>query len=570
MSAQDAVKVGIDFGTVTTEVAYIWSARHPETLKDIQQWPGTPVQTSCVPSIISFQNRSVSWGYQVNGRSLTYAWTKLLLESSTGRETFDDPILHQMSKASILRSPEVRLPEEIVGEYLKKLRTHILNHLRDLEHFHASRAIEFIFTIPASWSTEAQCSMKRAIQRGGFENCPGQKWYTISEPAAAATAIYSQVQGALQHKDGVLICDIGGGTVDIAAGQITEVDNVVLFEKLATDVGARCGSTAIDARFYLLLAEKLAIAIDQLPSIYSPAGRTLLTWLEGIKSRFTGEERTVDPIHMPLNPQIMDLDLYNPQRRAITPQPHHIKGLFDPVVDQIYKMILLQINAANKEFGNRIVKKVAITGGGGASPYVRRRLEDLLTRTPGMDIEPLIIPDEPQMIVARGAALRGLMGDVTPTRASWYHYAIAARQYLCCPYVTRDQMNTDFSDQIPCHVIFEKNVRYMTGRRPPLTVQMLHFSGESFIKSMTVWRCDSDHAPSHVDERQMLEKATLVCDFSQVGYNECPQGQCNGCPVLIFEVNVDITFSEDSGEATLNATAFGNLVGNTSFKLDRE
>ena len=154
------------------------------------------------------------------------------------------------------------------------------------------------------------------------------------------------------------------------------MQSLVLFEELATAVGmysqpasiyppywnrndlflgGKCGSAAIDSRFYQLLSERLGIRIHELPQIYSGKGKALLSHLERIKISFTGNEQTMESIPVRLNPKRRDHSLYDSRTQFITPKPHHIKEVFDPVIDQIYKLILHQIEAANQKFGRCMI-----------------------------------------------------------------------------------------------------------------------------------------------------------------------------------------------------------------------
>jgi hypothetical protein len=63
----------------------------------------------------------------------------------------------------------------------------------------------------------------------------------IWSDAAIATLKYLAVDEQVQVGDGVLVCDCGGGTVDITTYTIIHTKPMLEFEELLVGVGGKCG-----------------------------------------------------------------------------------------------------------------------------------------------------------------------------------------------------------------------------------------------------------------------------------------------------------------------------------------
>lgn len=136
-------------------------------------------------------------------------------------------------------------------------------------------------------------------------------------------------------------------------------------------------------------------------------------------------------------------------------------------------------------------------------------------------------------MVAHGAALRGVVGELTPTRKSWLHYGVAVHQSICCPQWRRNDINLQFSQYNPCHWIFQKVIILLPTTSGPvmiltsiclfkahsyatdhkhksLIVQVVLFHDQSKIKTIKIWSCDTDEQPVYVDTASMLSGTYLL------------------------------------------------------------
>lgn len=180
-------------------------------IKLINTWPGPLRDTETVfktPSRIAYvsDNPRISrnrWGYQVEAGMTAYSWTKLFLDRGTPLSKYDDKALESVSQIGIMQLPDGKTAVDVVADFLSEIYEHILNTLSKhiTEEELQFTPLEFWFTVPASWSDQAQSATKTAAERAGFGSSirrPDDKIFLISEPEAAAiTALKKYTSGSL-------------------------------------------------------------------------------------------------------------------------------------------------------------------------------------------------------------------------------------------------------------------------------------------------------------------------------------------------------------------------------------
>ena len=117
--------------------------------------------------------------------------------------------------------------------------------------------LEFSLTVPAIWTEAAKDKTLKACQRAGFikEN---EEISLVSEPEAAAIyAIHGLDPHGLKVGDSFVLCDAGGGTVDLISYKIIALTPILQVEEVTTGTGGPCGSTFLNRRFADFLTRKL-------------------------------------------------------------------------------------------------------------------------------------------------------------------------------------------------------------------------------------------------------------------------------------------------------------------------
>ena len=116
--------------------------------------------------------------------------------------------------------------DKLVTDYLSALGEHLLYTLKEKlgEGVVRSTPLEFVVTVPAIWSDLAKDKTKQACQRASGFSHTTFPIHLISEPEAAAIyALHGLDPHGLSVGDSFVICDAGGGTVDLISYTITSL-----------------------------------------------------------------------------------------------------------------------------------------------------------------------------------------------------------------------------------------------------------------------------------------------------------------------------------------------------------
>lgn len=152
-------------------------------------------------------------------------------------------------------------------DYLSAIGEHLRYTLREKLGEGVMRTIplDLVVTVPAIWSDLAKQKTTQACQRatgltGGAAalGLGGGQVTLVSEPEAAAIyALHGLDPHGLRVGDTFVVCDAGGGTVDLISYTITALKPVLEVREATPGSGALCGSTFLNRRFASFLTTKL-------------------------------------------------------------------------------------------------------------------------------------------------------------------------------------------------------------------------------------------------------------------------------------------------------------------------
>lgn len=170
-------------------------------------WPPSITGNCNTPSLLSYKHNGGPhlWGFEVKPGMQSYAWTKLLLDRDVQHSEFNDEMLMAVTGSEILKLPDQKQAVDTVADYLSLICAHIKYHIpKVVQLLHGDKEdpsgvpIDFLFTMPATWSEETQLLMGQAIEMAGFGRDPLDRFWTATEPEAAALAVFSDKTFNLQ------------------------------------------------------------------------------------------------------------------------------------------------------------------------------------------------------------------------------------------------------------------------------------------------------------------------------------------------------------------------------------
>lgn len=206
---------------------------------------------------LQYLEQGFNWGFKIPPQAKRYQWFKLDLESSPANVQFNHAIDFPDPKAV---SPDnERTTEVLIIDYLQALRTHFEAVFKKNlpKSVSSTTPIEYIITVPAMWSDSAKAKTRECAEQAGMGR--SETLRLVSEPEAAAIYSMRQMRSyGLTKGDTVVICDAGGGTVDLITYRIDACTPTLRVTEVVAGRGGKCGSCFLNRRFGAFIRRKLS------------------------------------------------------------------------------------------------------------------------------------------------------------------------------------------------------------------------------------------------------------------------------------------------------------------------
>ena len=251
-----------------------------------------------------------------------------------------------------------------MADYLAALHEHTLQELtRGFAKNYHPDTFRYCITVPALWSDRAKHMMRQAAIQAGLitPSDPSDRLVLISEPEAAALyceeTMGDQVQ--LQDNDRIMICDAGGGTVDLIVFQVNfssddnENDNggkkKRQLKEVTKGMGESCGSIFLDDRYHELLQSKLGAHVmskiqpREMNDLMEQFIDTIKPEFDGVDDHYVTLPRSVELDELPESIHDYDDGCLDEGTIKLTAQELK-QQVFDPVVDRVVSWIYIPLS----------------------------------------------------------------------------------------------------------------------------------------------------------------------------------------------------------------------------------
>lgn len=407
----------------TTGVAFNNLQYGIENVRWIQRWPGrSQANENKVPSVLVYQYGQESpsaWGFQVDAQSqpapsVTREWFKTLLDPEILRLENERNPSNPVTHDSV---------EKWTRDYLSKIYENVQERLQsELPGFKWSEGkIEFLFSVPTTWSPGLVERFKLLVVQAGFGNprLPNHTLsVTLTEPEAAAVLTSTAASGLFRSGDVLVVCDAGGGTTDISALKVTDAapDGLSSKQLRQLDIvsGENVGSAAIDYEFELMAREKLKKLQQHVETISDPEH---MAWEMSKSRQFQDTKCDYGPrdashtFSVPIpslssNYSNTESDVVNGHMLF---QKDDLRKLFDARAEGIFCLIDNQLSKLSINLPCENVEHLILSGGLGQSPYMQHKLrqrysQGLYTSQNARRVQVRVAPD-PQLAVCKGLVI---------------------------------------------------------------------------------------------------------------------------------------------------------------------
>ncbi|KAG8215222.1 hypothetical protein J3R82DRAFT_8765 [Butyriboletus roseoflavus] len=508
-------------GTTFSGVAYASARIASGAVQQILHWPGSVETFRKVPTCLLYdeQGQVLAWGLEAKNASsmpgtLRCEWFKLFLEPRALRdESAIDPRLPQIPPGKTAMNLIVDFLT-CLWEYAKEEITREIGAVADLN------AADVVVTCPAAWDAKG-CDLMRAaaIEAGLVQSARAgdihwrDRLRIITEPEAAAVHCARLTDlHKLRTSQNFMICDAGGGTVDLACykitGQVGQNGNIEIAEMCARS-GANCGSLFLDLRFRELVNTLLA----EHPAHLDVASLAYFmhAFSQTDKLAFKGEIDDETYFHFTCfnvqDPHDPSVGLINGE--LAIPGILIRREVFDPVVNQVLDMIEEQA----KKIEQRI-DALLLVGGFAGSEYLFRKVEGKFSGK----MKVIARPSDADTATVRGAAQYGL------SRKAIVSTVIAPRAYIMKSpedWLKRPAYIKENNASVP---ICENRLQYLVmkgailrkGQRVKTKFCKFSQNGQDCNFVAVLYTSESDKMMRYTDEGETTELCKWTVDLSSL------------------------------------------------------
>ncbi|GLA89471.1 hypothetical protein AtubIFM56815_003950 [Aspergillus tubingensis] len=326
----------------------------PQNTQTVSNWPGhcnSTERSGKVPSKFAYGAENNvdrdSWGFEVSEDMTSCSWTKLVLEADAnglelGQGDLGDDVFHV---------PGGKQADSVVRDYLRRLHDHIWSQ----EPFKSigNLEVEYIFTVPASFSRGAQLAMVAAAKDAGFSE---GNINLLTESEAVAGYVFERgLLKDIKAGEKVMIVDLGGGTSDVSSYVALRAQNGLQLQQLSAPQSRNIGGINIDRNFSSLLTDRFDPEFGTLPSNRTGPSSRLMREFARHKRDITDGDRNGEQFRIRLPMGIVDPNPlhYDVDYSEIIISMDDWRAVFNPVLKEILEFIRDMYNAAGGVQGQR-------------------------------------------------------------------------------------------------------------------------------------------------------------------------------------------------------------------------
>ncbi|KAF9966478.1 Heat shock 70 kDa protein 12A [Mortierella alpina] len=480
--------MAIDWGTTYSSMAYAY--QQDGEVHEVSTWPKQSHNYPKVPTCNLYAPDSkeiLEWGYPAKlamtkppfKHHILLSKYKLHLDESSGAPP---PLPNGLTVV------------DAIADYLRLFHAHVVQH-----------HIQYCLSVPAMWSDHAKALMRQAALQAGMITPldPPHRLLLISEPEAAALYCEKKCdQFSIGHGQRFMICDAGGGTVDLIVFEVHIGPQGRTLREVTRGSGHSCGSVFLDERMESLLRQKF--------SKWQEKGLTNANWsslmenfIHNVKPLFDGIEDQY--ITMPAVPGRADMTDYDIglEEGVLTLNAEEMRReVFDPVVDDVLRLIHNQLQQTGF-----LCHAIFLVGGFGCSQYLHTRVRSEFGAKVGL----IAVPPRAELAVVRGAALAGIMPRVVAARVARRWYGVDALMAYEQGYDMPHKQMRDHEGQLRAKDRFSVYVApgQQVGVDQCITKRYITYQYPDPVHS-PLYACSSMDLPRYVDS-PLVEK---ICDFT--------------------------------------------------------
>ncbi|KFY82655.1 hypothetical protein V498_08516 [Pseudogymnoascus sp. VKM F-4517 (FW-2822)] len=415
--AEERVIIALDFGTSFSGIAYCFPNQGSSKVATVVNWPGLDGESHNapkIPTLINYTGKGGAfvWGAAVDPMADSIVGVKLLLDPSQEKPLYLPTGNIKLDLKKLPKSPLL-----VAADFIKAIYEYALSEIsKEVPKSYMELCQkQFVLSVPAVWSDAAKNATLQAAKQAGLFPVT-----LIKEPEAAALHTLHDLGFSLKIGDAFVICDAGGGTVDLISYEVETTTPRLKLKELVPGSGGMAGSLGLNKRFEE--AVKNLIGDEEFFRL-----RKTKAWFRAntqfdreIKTSFLGKPSEEYFVNFPM------ADLEDDPQNGLDSNCWRLTGsdvkmMFAPLITDILRLINEQVNEVKLKQPKNGITGIFLVGGFGGSQYLKSCVEKA---QPGIQV---LQPSDAWSAIAKGAALSKLPKTalVESTKAT-QHYGVEA------------------------------------------------------------------------------------------------------------------------------------------------
>ncbi|KAG8627117.1 hypothetical protein KVT40_004600 [Elsinoe batatas] len=592
----DRIVVAHDIGTTFSGVAIHYAVHGADINKThvITKWPSASgITTEKEPTQFNYHADGTlnKVGYSIPPDQDRIRCIKLMIENSQPMPEFTsrENIEAQLAAAG-------KTPVEALADYLreqdKTVRVQLVDRFQ--KHVVGRTKIEHVFTVPAIWSDVVKDATLQAVKLAGL----GDDIQMVSEPEAAAVyALTAMGVHELKVGDAWIVCDAGGGTVDLTTYVVESLSPLQLRE-LVAGAGAMCGGTFLDFRFESLVRRRMGNeAFEAMKKRRGCWSNALVHFDTFVKRSFLPTDDITDAdteeFYIPFH-GVADNLRAGIEDGYLTLRSAEVLEIFAPILKRIMRLIEEQRKASAGQ--GKIPKGVLVVGGFGQSQYLFQSIRDhfaseaavdarfetvVQTTTPakrraaGYQGLVVVSAPNPWSAVARGGILLGLTrGGIVLSRMARRHYGIVCRS----SYDYRKHLRQrKYKDELDGAWMVDNQMEWFIRMNDKIETgkAVLHdfYRTETMIPqyiTVTLLFCDAIDAPTRLQDgdTRILTLCRLTVDTKKIPRSKWVLKTSPVTGRAYHQLSYQIGMAIESGSIKFDVRVKGKVCGSVDAKYE--
>ncbi|KAG0249244.1 hypothetical protein BG011_009470 [Mortierella polycephala] len=528
--------MAIDWGTTYSSMAYAY--QQDGEVHEVSTWPKQSHNYPKVPTCNLYGPDSkeiLEWGYPA----------KLAMS----KPPFKHHVLLSKYKLHLDESsgPHTPLPNgltvvDAIADYLRLFHAHVVQAaLKGFGSAFDQHHIQYCLSVPAMWTDHAKAIMRQAALQAGMITPmdPPHRLLLISEPEAAALYCEKKCdQFAIGPGQRFMICDAGGGTVDLIVFEVAVGSHGGrTLREVTRGSGHSCGSVFLDERMEALLRQRFSKWKEH--GLTATNWRQLMdTFIHNVKPLFDGIDDQY--INMPAVPGRADMNDYEIglEEGVLTVTAEEMRReVFDPVVDDVLRLIHHQLEQTGFQ-----CNAILLVGGFGCSSYLQTRVRSEFGSKVGL----VAVPPRAELAVVRGAVIAGIAPRTVAARVARRWYGVDALMLYEAGYDMQHKQMTDRNGQIRAMDRFSVYVTpgQQIGVDECISKRYVTYQYPKPVNS-PLYACSSPTMPRYVDSPQVEKIGDFTIPLPYI------PGASPGHKVM-FELRMYFGATEIRAEAEVN------------------